>query len=407
MNLPAPMSLSELESMSLAQRRMASLNAMEDHEIPDFAAYEAALDKELGQDETVQQEQQPSTEEVPTKAEEQRQPDIQQHMVPPTNGAPIKIRTDYKPRLGPQAKTIQETQICPRCGESIPANEWEEHMRIELLDPKWKEQKLAQEAKLRDSNLLQEGTDVAKILKNFSSYRSDIFGAEETSIGQKLTEEEAAQQREQQQALWEQQQQQQQQQSQEEQNNDPYGTSSPSSSIQSREPTATFANQLPNMYNGVTPSSTSIDATTAAIRKAEEDDPSLQNDMKRQRLDDQQQPPPGAAAAAAGLGQIPTPRPPTWNQPTPTNEIRLVIQTIDYPEKPEWNLNGQPIELSNLPLTTMISTVKERITSQLGIPYGKQKLSIQQTVMVNSKSLGFYGCTDGTVLTLGLKDRKK
>lgn len=39
MNLPPPMSLSELENMSLAQRRMASLSAMEDHEIPDFAAY--------------------------------------------------------------------------------------------------------------------------------------------------------------------------------------------------------------------------------------------------------------------------------------------------------------------------------------------------------------------------------
>jgi splicing factor 3A subunit 1 len=85
----------------------------------------------------------------------------------------------------------------------------------------------------------------------------------------------------------------------------------------------------------------------------------------------------------------------------------VVIQTIDYPEKPEWNLNGQTIELADLPLTMMISTVKERITSQLGIPYGKQKLSIQQTVMVNGKSLGFYGCADGTVLQLGLKDRKK
>lgn len=126
-------------------------------------------------------------------------------MVPPNIGGPIKIRTDYKPKLGQQNKIVQESQICPRCGESIPVSEMDEHMRIELLDPKWKEQKLAQEAKLRDSNLLQEGTDVAKILTNFAGYRSDIFGSNETGIGRKISEEEAARQREQQHALWEQQ----------------------------------------------------------------------------------------------------------------------------------------------------------------------------------------------------------
>lgn len=109
--------------------------------------------------------------------------------VPDTN-IPIKVRTDYKPKvLGAVPQKVNEpTQICPRCGEAIPVSEMDEHMRIELLDPKWKEQKLAAEAKKKDSNLLQEGTDVAKILKNFSGYRSDIFGTEETEIGKKIKE---------------------------------------------------------------------------------------------------------------------------------------------------------------------------------------------------------------------------
>ena len=34
----------------------------------------------------------------------------------------------------------------------------EEHMRIELLDPKWKEQKEAADAKKKESNLLREGS---------------------------------------------------------------------------------------------------------------------------------------------------------------------------------------------------------------------------------------------------------
>ena len=34
------------------------------------------------------------------------------------------------------AKVPVTSQICPRCGEAIPANEMSEHMRIELIDPR-------------------------------------------------------------------------------------------------------------------------------------------------------------------------------------------------------------------------------------------------------------------------------
>jgi splicing factor 3A subunit 1 len=40
---------------------------------------------------------------------------------------------------------------------AIPISEMDEHVRIELLDPRWKEQKQAAEAKNRESNLLMEG----------------------------------------------------------------------------------------------------------------------------------------------------------------------------------------------------------------------------------------------------------
>jgi len=38
------------------------------------------------------------------------------------------------------AKAVQY-QTCPLCKELIPVNDLAEHMRIELLDPKWREQK--------------------------------------------------------------------------------------------------------------------------------------------------------------------------------------------------------------------------------------------------------------------------
>lgn len=110
---------------------------------------------------------------------------------PPDTSAPMKIRKDYVPKatVPKRAGTREEaTALCPQCGQPIPVSEMAEHMRIELLDPKWKEQKIAADAKKKDSNLLMEGTDVAKNLKNFSGYRSDIFGTEEVEIGRKIGE---------------------------------------------------------------------------------------------------------------------------------------------------------------------------------------------------------------------------
>jgi splicing factor 3A subunit 1 len=169
-DLPAPMSLSELENMSLAQKRLAAMPA------------EAMPTPQQTQDD-VDMDQ--------SDEEEQIEPTPAAPVMPkiPDTSAPIKIRTDYKPKLyGTTGKTAVATELCPRCGEAIPVAEMAEHMRIELLDPKWKEQKMAMEAKQRDSNLLQEGNDVAKILKNISGLRPDIFGSDDADANKRIRE---------------------------------------------------------------------------------------------------------------------------------------------------------------------------------------------------------------------------
>lgn len=169
--LPPPMSLSELESMSLAQKRLAAMPA------------EAVQPEEPQEDVTMEESSRlpppPPTASVPVPK------------IPDVSG-PIKIRTDYKPKfLANQAsRSNVPTEICPRCGEAIPVDGMAEHMRIELLDPKWKEQKMAMEAKQRDSNLLQEGQDVAKILKNMSNLRPDIFGSDDADANKRIRERE-------------------------------------------------------------------------------------------------------------------------------------------------------------------------------------------------------------------------
>ncbi|CAO3621302.1 unnamed protein product [Cunninghamella echinulata] len=462
MTLPGPMSLSELESMSLAQKRMASLSAgRDDGSIPDFGAYEKSLQKELGEDVEMKSVDEDKNEEQTTnkdekdKDEPEPEPETEpeQPIVPADVHAPIKIRTDYKPRiLNQQAKLSQsqETQICPRCGEHIPISEMDEHMRIELLDPKWREQKLAQEAKLKDSNLLQEGTDVKKILNNFAGYRTDIFGSAETEIGKKIDQEEANRRE---MGNWEghhpiippTQQQQPVPQDMSIGNQmdtihrnkvlisnplentvspTPISAPIPPPQVSPQAPLASSLSTPPSTATTATTTTNTVpvveDATTAAIRKAEEE--IAQNEAKRPRLSG----PPGLIPSLAGPPIItPTMTPPisssnatpvgtnSWNQSTTTGTtgsasstiIKLLIKTIDYPDKPEWHLNGETFELTDLPLTTLVSTVKDRITAQLGMPQGKQKLTIEQTVMNNGKSLGFYGCSDGTELQLGLKRR--
>ncbi len=49
----------------------------------------------------------------------------------------MKIVKDYKR----ERDQIEQTQRCPKCSRDIPQSQWEEHLRIELLDPKWREDK--------------------------------------------------------------------------------------------------------------------------------------------------------------------------------------------------------------------------------------------------------------------------
>lgn len=58
-------------------------------------------------------------------------------------------RKSYLPRA-------QGMQKCPRCGELFKSDEIDEHMRIELLDPKWKLQKEKADSKRSSTNLYTE-----------------------------------------------------------------------------------------------------------------------------------------------------------------------------------------------------------------------------------------------------------
>ncbi|KAJ8110929.1 hypothetical protein ONZ43_g5745 [Nemania bipapillata] len=103
--------------------------------------------------------------------------------------APMKIKENYVPRAAARAANKQGTQmaLCPNCKEQVPMNELEAHMRIELLDPQWKEQKAKAESRYATTNL--SSIDVANNLKRLASAREDIF---DPITGQSISEEEVA-----------------------------------------------------------------------------------------------------------------------------------------------------------------------------------------------------------------------
>nr|KAK5441201.1 SF3a splicing factor complex subunit [Exophiala xenobiotica] len=89
--------------------------------------------------------------------------------------APMRIKQDYIPRAQQRAANSRvATALCPNCGQQIAVSELDAHLRIELLDPRWKEQQAKATARFSTTNL--GGTDVAANLKRLRA-RTDGPGA--------------------------------------------------------------------------------------------------------------------------------------------------------------------------------------------------------------------------------------
>ncbi|KAF2140549.1 uncharacterized protein K452DRAFT_299295 [Aplosporella prunicola CBS 121167] len=96
----------------------------------------------------------------------------------------MKIRSDYVPRAQAKRQNVQMA-LCPNCKQQIPFDELQQHMRIELLDPRWKEQKAKADSRYATTNL--STSDVANNLKRLASQRSDVF---DPVTGQQISPEE-------------------------------------------------------------------------------------------------------------------------------------------------------------------------------------------------------------------------
>jgi len=114
---------------------------------------------------------------------------------PPVLGQ-VVVR-DYNPHKRPSvqapATTSDQYLVSPITGERISADKVGQHLRINMLDPRWLEDRDRQLAeKSKEENVFATGDSIRSSLKYLAERRTDIFGAgdEETGIGKKIGEEE-------------------------------------------------------------------------------------------------------------------------------------------------------------------------------------------------------------------------
>ena len=86
--------------------------------------------------------------------------------------------TDYQPGVATGANVGPIMVTDPVTGQKMAASDLSDHMRIQLLDPKWKEQQARAAAKQKDT-ALADGESMAKSLGSLARKRGDIFGSAE------------------------------------------------------------------------------------------------------------------------------------------------------------------------------------------------------------------------------------
>ncbi|KAJ6032319.1 hypothetical protein N7540_003051 [Penicillium herquei] len=197
-DLPPPTSLNDLQSASLEQKAAMSLNPLRIEEaMPTdldtpiyYNAHPAPIEPALAPQPSVTSHIAPGHASYLPPAMDYN---AQYPVVPPVQASqaiadssglgipskpPMRIRSDYVPRA--QARRQQgATAICPNCHQQIPVTELDEHVRIELLDPRWKEQRAKADARSATTNL--STVDVVNNLKRLASQRSDVFDSSPVS----------------------------------------------------------------------------------------------------------------------------------------------------------------------------------------------------------------------------------
>lgn len=87
--------------------------------------------------------------------------------------------------------------------------------------------------------------------------------------------------------------------------------------------------------------------------------------------------------------------------------ITLAVQLPDMPERPEWKLNGAIISLPDVPVSTLFSTLRERIKRAVDadLPVSRLRLDYEGKVMNNGSTLASVNIDEGDVLVMSVRKK--
>jgi splicing factor 3A subunit 1 len=352
--------------------------------------------------------------------------DTEMEVDKPAEPKEIKIKPNYQ-RTSAAAQRSTQFQVCPRCGQEIPLDEMAEHMKIELS--RAGERKPVAPAGPNKEAFLPEGDDMARYLNNIAKRRSDIFGGDDDEDMDEVDE------RNKNKVTWD------------GHTSSIQGTTMAAlSQIKAPPPKPTEAPRAtvgPQMGTGViaqpprpaqtismppqsVPQSAPLTmppmmyqppmgggyapmgsnpymmppnmggAPMGMAPQHPRPDAEDESPFKRQRNDEE-----GASTAAESKLMAED----EWlmNHPAPVTVKILVPRN---PEKAEWFMNGQTIDLTVSPSET-VRALKDKLQEKLGgMPANKQKLRAKDLgFLKDEKSMAYYNFTSGVELELGVKER--
>lgn len=153
------------------EKRAKEDKLREDQEKEEAAVREAREDRERAERERELAEQE---EQLPEDEPVEMEPEIPM----PSMDNEMKVRKDYvRHRKASQQRIMQR---CPITGQLIPAEEMSHHLKVLLLDPKWKHQKDALVERARKESAFAD--DVEANLAGFVAKRPDLFGSVDEEI---------------------------------------------------------------------------------------------------------------------------------------------------------------------------------------------------------------------------------
>lgn len=190
-NLDAPVTLGALQSSTLEDLANMTLNAQRIEEAPpDYEESNGTQAAAPVPQDAPRQHQSLGYQESPEeqlmrerRANQEAQAAAAQAAA--RNTGPVKIRENYIPRAQQKKQSAGGPMAqCPNCKQMIPHADLGEHIRIEMLDPQWREAKQKMEARTGTTNL--STTDVAGNLKRLASHRGGVDAAEAERIKRQM-----------------------------------------------------------------------------------------------------------------------------------------------------------------------------------------------------------------------------